>query len=464
MARSPLTLAAAVTAAVPGADVVGARALSSGGDDRFDSAVVTLGDGTEVTIRTSSDDDTAAELAAESLALRALTPGARRMLRFEVPEHRGDGRMGDARTLVTTFLPGFQIEAADLPAGAGAAVAIGKAIANVHALPPSVVRGAGLAERAGGQVRDDIRALVDRAAATGRVSARLTVRWREAVDADELWRFESAATLGGAHAGSFVFTDDDERGPRVTGVIGWHALSIGDPAVDLAWLTMAAQARSDVLAAYASATMRAPDTGIGVRARLLAELELARWLLHGHDTRRPDIVDDAAALLDALAEGIHDDLAPRRGPGAGVDEALSALDRVPATAQTPIDTSMQTDAYDAGSFVGIAAQDSAAFGVRDTPDEAFAGPAEDPDPNVTADLSDLRGDAHDTQDPKQFDDPERPDGPEESKGAERCDDQARQGRTLLPSEGGIAGADPDVAEAQRAARAAFQRWTSSSSE
>ena len=454
MARSPFTLAAAVTAAVPDADVVGARALSAGGDARFDSAVATLADGREVAIRASNDDDTAAELARESLALRALTPGARALLRFAAPEHLGDGRVGDSRALVTTLVPGFQIDAADIPSGAGAAVAIGKAVAGVHALPASVVRGAGLAERTPEQVREEVRALIDRAAATGRVSARLTVRWREAVDADELWRFESAVTLGGAHAESFLFADDDERGPRVVGVIGWHALSIGDPAVDLAWLTLAAEARSDVLDAYAASTLRAPDPGLGIRARLLAELELARWLLHGHDARRSDIVDDAATLLDALAEGIHDDLAPRHGPGAGVDEAMSALERVPAREPSPIDTSMQTDAYDATAFAGVAADDTSAFGPRgahrdvdaaagtddadrDAADLQATGPIEDLDPNATADLSDLR-----------------------DEDAERT---ARPG-TLLPSEGGIAGEDTDVAEAQRAARAAFQRWTSASSE
>ncbi|SDM26986.1 phosphotransferase [Microbacterium azadirachtae] len=484
MARSPFTLAAAVTAAVPGADVVGARVLSSDGDARFDSAVATLADGTEVAIRASNDDDTASELAKESLALRALTPGARSMLRFAAPEHLGDGRVGDSRALVTTLLPGFQIDAADLPPGPGAAVSIGKAIAGVHALPVSVVRGAGLAERTPAEARDDVRVLIDRAAATGGVSARLTVRWREAVEADDLWRFESAVTLGGAHAESFLFSDDDERGPRVTGILGWHALSIGDPAIDLAWLTLAADARDDVLDAYASATLRAPDTGLGIRARLLAELELARWLLHGHDTHRPDIVDDAAHLLDALADGIHDDLAPRAGAGAGVDEAMSALDRVPATGANRIDTSMQTDTYDASAFAGIATDDTSAFGPRGGsaggaedaiegrgaddvasthPDAADAdrhaqdltatGAIEDLDPNATEDLSDLRPSRSDSGDARLG----RSDDDED-------DDRAARPGTLLPSEGGIAGSEADVADAHRAARAAFQRWTSASSE
>ncbi|WP_223171377.1 hypothetical protein [Microbacterium sp. NIBRBAC000506063] len=85
MARSPFTLAAAVTAALPGAEVAGARALSAGGDGRFDSAVATLRDGRELAIRVADEDETARELAAEALALRALTPGARAMLPFQAP-------------------------------------------------------------------------------------------------------------------------------------------------------------------------------------------------------------------------------------------------------------------------------------------------------------------------------------------------------------------------------------------
>ena len=74
MARSPFTLVAAVTAAVPGAEVTGARALTADGDGRFDSAVATLADGSELVIRVASDDAAALELAEEALALRALTP------------------------------------------------------------------------------------------------------------------------------------------------------------------------------------------------------------------------------------------------------------------------------------------------------------------------------------------------------------------------------------------------------
>jgi aminoglycoside phosphotransferase (APT) family kinase protein len=414
MARSAFTLAAAVTAALPGAEVTGARPLSAGGEGRYDSAVATLSDGSEVAIRVSNGDEAERELASEALALRALTTGARAMLPFEVPEYIGETRVGDGRALVTSLLDGFLVDAADIPAGRGAAVAAGRSIAAIHALPTSVVRSAGLPARSAEDVRAEVRQIVDRASATGRVPARLTVRWREATDDDELWRFESAVTLGGAHAASFLFTDDPEEGPQVTGVIGWHGLSIGDPAVDLAWLSSAPDAANDVQAAYTAASDRTPDQAVGVRARLIAELEFARWLVHGDAQRREDIVDDAATLLTSLAEGLRDeDLAVIAERGDALDSALDAFERVPVAPASAVDTSMQTDTYDPRELW-----------LETAPVEPVG------DPDATSDLSDLA-----TSEP-------RPDEGSEYEAAE--------------------GQPED--EAQRAARAALHRWTNSSSE
>lgn len=438
MGRSPFTLAAAVTAALPGAEVTGARALSSDADGRFDSAVATLADGRELAIRVAEDDEAARELAAEAIALRALTAGARAMLPFSAPGYIGETRLGDAPALVTELLPGFQIDASLVPAGRGAAESMGAAIAAVHALPVSVVRSAGLLARSAQETRDELARLIDTAAATGRVPARLTVRWREAVDDDELWRFESTVVLGGAQASSFVFADDSDRGPEVTGVLGWHSLSVGDPAIDLSWLSTAPDAAADVHAAYVRAVDRVSDPALEIRARLLAELEFARWLVHGDSLHRIDIVDDAAALLEALAEGLHsDDLSVIASRDAGVDSAMDALDRVPVSAAVAVDTSMQTDAYN--------------------PEDLWQGPDEDLTDDLTAateaarraqvgsleteDLSGVRGSLAEGQ----------------------ADESGDEALTTVAADDDSASNSPED-EAQRAARAALQRWKSSSSE
>ncbi|MEW2009930.1 hypothetical protein AB0300_10730 [Microbacterium sp. NPDC078814] len=448
MGRSPFTLAAAVTAALPGAEVTGTRALTADGDGRFDSAVASLADGRELAIRVADDDDAARELAAEALALRALTDGARAMLPFRAPSYIGETRVGEGRALVTELLPGFQIEASMVPAGRGAAESMGAAIAAVHGLPTSVVRGAGLVMRSAEESRAELERLVDTAAATGHVPARLTVRWRDAVADDDLWRFESTVVLGGAQATSFLFDDHPERGPEVTGVIGWHGLAVGDPALDLSWLSAAPDAAADVHGAYARAMDRTPDAGLEVRARLLAELEFARWLVHGDALRREDIVEDAAALLEALADGLrHDDLGVPGDRRSDVDSAMDALDRVPVAAAPEVDTSMQTDAYN--------------------PEELWAAEADDADRDAPAAAS--------TDAEKPADAPSQPDAErraavasietEDLSGVAQAFAETRgSGRAEHSAPSSSPAAYDDSEEAQRAARAALQRWKSSSSE
>lgn len=344
MARSPLTLAASVTSALPRVGVVGVGALTEGSTGRYDSAVAELDDGRRVVVRVPTDASAVAELAAEVRALRALTPGVRGLLPFRAPELLGEAGLGDSPAVVVDFLSGYRVDAAHLPPGRGAATSLGAALAALHALPQSVVRTEGLPARTPQQVRADVVRLIDRASATRRLPSSLETRWRRAGDADELWRFESSVVLGGAGTASFLF-EDIEGVPTVTGLLDWHGLSIGDPATDLQWLASAPDAADDVYAAYVAGSDRAPDARTRERARLYAELEFAQWLVHGHDSARDDIVDDAVGLLESLAAGVAgDELVP--DAALDVDDAIALLDRVPGATPPAIDTSMQTDAYD----------------------------------------------------------------------------------------------------------------------
>ncbi|MFT4135759.1 phosphotransferase [Microbacterium sp.] len=344
MARSPFTLAASVSSALAQVSVVRVAALTEGAAGRYDSAVATLDDGRSVVVRVPTDAEADMELRAEMHALRALTPGVRGVLPFEAPEVLGESSVGGALALVQTMLTGYRVDGAHIPAGPGVATAIATAIADIHDLPHTVVRDGGLPLRSSGQLRDEAERLLDRAEATGHLPFGLLRRWSQALATEPLWRFETTVTLGGADPASFVLTDTDGV-PAVTGLLAWGGLSVGDPAIDLRWTAAAPACRDDVLAAYAARTGRGLDPLLSARARLYAELEFAKWLVHGHGAGSESVVADAVGLLTSLDESVRDEPLFTR-TDVDVDDALALLGRVPDSAAELVDTSMQTDAYD----------------------------------------------------------------------------------------------------------------------
>jgi len=382
--------------------VVGAAPLSEDVSGRYDSAVAHLDDGRRVVVRIPVDAAADEDLQADVRALRALTPGVRGVLSFHAPEVLGQTRVDGVTAVVQTFLPGYRVDAAHVPTGPGVATALAAAIASIHDLPPAVVRDVGLPVRAPGQLRTDAERLLDRAEATARLPFGLLRRWSTALGDDALWRFEATVVLGGVDPASFTLEDADGL-PAVTGLLAWGGLSVGDPAVDLRWTASAPAARDDVLDAYARVSHRAPDAMLAERARLYAELEFAKWLVHGHETGSESIVSDAVALLASLEESVRDEAPLVRG-SVSVDDAFAAIGRVPDAGADLVDTSMHTDTYDPG-MMGPFDEDG-----RGDDDETGPMPSlHTPDPahahieTVPIELSDWddRADASGSDDPDQ---------------------------------------------------------------
>lgn len=456
MARSPLTLAASATAALPGATIVAVAPLSTGSSGRFDAAVVDLEGGDRLVVRASTDDLGASELAAESIALRALTPGARSLLPFDAPSFHGEATMSDGRILASGFVPGYAVDAADLPGGPGAASSLGIALAAIHALPPSVVRAVGLPIRSAADARDAVRATLQRAIDTRHVPVALASRWQAAVDDDALWVFEPTVVLGDAGADSFRFEDRADV-PTVVGVVGWHALAVGDPAADLQWIVSAVDASGDVLETYVDSASRTPDPHLPLRMRLYAELEFAKWLVHANEDRRDDVLADAVSLLDALVDGLAD-AAPLTSAAEPEPDAFGPPIASASLAAAAIDdpsTAMQTDAYDPRLLSLFAASEDehddtvpvtrgVVVDADSTPETAAASPA---DRRTAALLEETA--------PLELEGDSGPIPPVElSAWAKERQDAADRDET-----------DSDVErDAERASRAAFQRWASSASE
>ena len=115
-------------------------------------------------------------------------------------------------------------------------------------------------------------------------------------------------------------------------MLGWHGLRVGDPARDLQWLiALRREGLADAAFDAYAAGRGTIDRRLRQRAMLLSELEVARWLLHGTDTRSTEIVDDAVGMLSGLVDDVQNDMMSRISaqtmPILAVDEVEDLLDR-----------------------------------------------------------------------------------------------------------------------------------------
>lgn len=347
MARPPLTLAALATAAVPGLAVQAAGQHTRNAQGDYDSVRILATDGRELLIRAPRSQAAESEQSADLVALRSLTAGIRSRLPFALPAFVGQAPIGGTRAIVTDFVPGSQRSADELTAESRLAESVGLAIAAIHSLPTGFVAEAGLPRRTAAESRDEVVALVGRAADTGRLPAAILRRWEEATDDASLWRFEPTVVNGTLGAESILVDAE-----RVTGVVGWARLAVGDPARDLHWLlTSRGRAAERALEAYLVGREGAADEHLPRRALLYGELELARWLLHGVDSHDDEIIEDAVTLLDGLVATVHDrssePLAAQTGPIMTVGDVERMLDGTPrGPVPREAGGALLTDSYD----------------------------------------------------------------------------------------------------------------------
>jgi len=299
MARTPFTLAALSTAAVPGLEVVSTREHTTGEHGDYDAAIMRAADGRELIIRVPRTQAAETEQAADLIALGAMSGGVRSRLPFEVPTALGQAPFDGSRAVVYDFLPGRPLEL-ELVHGE-IAVSAGQAVAAIHSLPTAFVLEAGLPQQSADDAQRAVMTVIDRAQSTGSLPAALRSRWFQAAADQSLWRF-APTVINGALSADSLLVDD----AAVRAVIGWSALSVGDPARDLAWV-MGAQpeAAEAVFSWYEMGIQSAPDPRLQHRALLHAELDLARWLLHGHELHDQAIIADAEAMLDTLVDRVH---------------------------------------------------------------------------------------------------------------------------------------------------------------
>lgn len=325
MARSHLTLAALATSAVEGLDLTTTEHFGAHGGGDYESALLTARDGRRLVIRVPRSAVAESRQSADLVALRALSAGVRTRLPFGVAEYAGQVPTGDTRAVVYDYLPGSHWKLSSY--GTGFAEMVAKAIAAIHTLPTSFVADAGLPVLTAGDATRSASTVIERAQATGLVPLSLLNRWRAAIEDSKLWQFQPTVIHGDLSAASIL-----SDGNKITGVLGWHEIKVGDPARDLAWLIGSRD--PDVVErafhTYGS-TRGVNDRQLRQRATLYSELEVAKWLLHGTETRSTATVDDAVEMLTALADDVKGDLenavSSQTMPTMAVDELEAYLDR-----------------------------------------------------------------------------------------------------------------------------------------
>jgi macrolide phosphotransferase len=303
MARSHLTLAALATAAVPGFEPTGTQTLSTGAHGEFDTALVSQRGGETYLVRVPTSMASQNDLINQQVALEAMTQGVRSRLIFEVPTIVGRAPIAKTFGLVFNYLPGNVISMRDFEANLSLAILVGRATGSIHQLPTGFVSEAGLPVFSAAETQRQTAVLVDRGRASGLLPAVLLQRWSEAVADETLWQFEPTVIHGALGVDRFVIGEDS-----VSAVLGWGSLRVGDPAWDLHWLTgLDEQSQNQAFESYSDVRASAVDPKVRQRASLYSELELVRWLVHGLELGRQDIVDDAVAMLDRMVDRVRDE-------------------------------------------------------------------------------------------------------------------------------------------------------------
>jgi len=305
--RSPAFLAALASAAVPGLDPVRVEALPSTPDQSFDVAFVQDAEHRRWVVRAPRTDVAGAEMD-RTVSLLGLLG---RRLPFAVPAPKGFVTLAEGgRAAVYPYLPGHNLDYAELPPGPGVAAELGRAIAALHNTDPAVYEEAGLPTYDADAYRTRRLADLDRAAESGRVPSTLLTRWEKALEDVSLWRFAATATHGDLTGDQVlaVFTDESDAATgRIRAMTGWEDAKVADPADDFAALVADARPETveTVLEAYSHTRVERPDANLLVRARLVAELGLLSTLMMALTRKDVGAVEVLTTQLRRLDDAVH---------------------------------------------------------------------------------------------------------------------------------------------------------------
>ncbi len=292
---------------------------------------------------------------------------------FDVPRPEGGVTLPDKSYVqVRSHIPGHPLAIESLRPGPGLAAGLGRALAQLHEIPPTLIEEAGLPVLTAADVRSNWQSLFDDAAMTGKVDSNLLARWESALDEDLWWRFHPVVVHGDLAEENII-----TGGGSILAFKGLSQMRVGDPAEDLAWVYSSAPIDTlDVIEeAYDRGRIEGVDKYLRLRAELVSELNLARWLLHGVRTKDEAIIDEAVEMLEDLAEQVGDELFVERSRPMAVVASNASPDISP---DDDSDDSAYSDDGDSDDVAGTAY--GAGYGSEadyDSDDNSEAGAADE---------------------------------------------------------------------------------------
>lgn len=251
-------------------------------------------DGADWVLRVPRRPDVSAKLAEEQRILGFVGPRLSVAVpRWEVCDERLvayrrlPGEPG--LTLDATGQPVWHFE----PSSPGFAAAVGRLIAELHALDRGAAAAAGIPAIESAALRAEWRGHLEAVRGEFAVAPALVERLTAWIDDDGLWPDATAFTHGELYA-AHVLVDTPER---IVGVLDWTTARVGDPAVDFIYQHMMGPAAFEATVAAYRAAGGADHPRLAERC---AELSAAAPLLYGVFALQTDEQrhrDTAAALL-----------------------------------------------------------------------------------------------------------------------------------------------------------------------
>lgn len=298
-----------------------------------------------------------------STVLQPLLPESAPSIPHVVASRTVDGalveRDGTVTVMVSSPMPGLPLATSMFEERPRLVESLADAIAAIHSADPGPIADAGLVVEESAETRERLLADLDSAASTGRVPSTLLSRWETTLENVSAWRFLPVPIHG--NVGPDALWVDEER---VVGVSDLARLRVGDPAADLAAVSsmLSPEDFERFFRTYRS-RRGADDPGLRRRVGFHSEITVLEWLLAAVAAQDDDAIEDAAQLLEALADVTGDgDTSHEQAPSALADGG-------PEPTEAEADAEAPSSAAEATVGDDTAAEDTAAedTAAEDTP-------------------------------------------------------------------------------------------------